>query len=41
MQSAKTNLNIINLFFSIAKGIQQRLTETDTKVGVWIEGSYY
>nr|AAM64619.1 putative Ras-like GTP-binding protein [Arabidopsis thaliana] len=29
--SAKTNLNVENVFMSIAKDIKQRLTETDTK----------
>ncbi|CAL9229018.1 unnamed protein product [Arabidopsis halleri] len=29
--SAKTNLNVENVFLSIAKDIKQRLTETDTK----------
>lgn len=31
LQSAKTNLNVENVFLSIAKDIKQRLTETDTK----------
>ncbi|XP_022011307.1 ras-related protein RABE1d-like [Helianthus annuus] len=30
-KSAKTNLNVEQVFFSIATDIKQRLTETDTK----------
>ncbi|MFS7903503.1 putative small GTPase, P-loop containing nucleoside triphosphate hydrolase [Helianthus anomalus] len=32
--SAKTNLNVEQVFFSIAKDIKQRLSETDTKAEV-------
>lgn len=31
MQSAKTNLNVEQVFFSIARDIKQRLSETDSK----------
>ena len=30
-QSAKTNLNVEQVFFSIARDIKQRLSETDSK----------
>jgi len=38
LQSAKTNLNVENVFMSIAKDIKQRLTETDTKAEVRTAG---
>lgn len=31
MQSAKTNLNVEEVFFSIARDIKQRLAEADSK----------
>ena len=31
LQSAKTNLNVEQVFFSIARDIKQMLAETDTK----------
>jgi len=31
LQSAKTNLNVEEVFFSIARDIKQRLAETDAK----------
>jgi hypothetical protein len=31
LQSAKTNLNVEQVFFSIARDIKQRLSETDSK----------
>lgn len=31
MQSAKTNLNVEEVFFSIARDIKQRLADTDSK----------
>lgn len=34
MQSAKTNMNVEEVFFSIAKDIKQRLAESDTKAEV-------
>lgn len=34
LQSAKTNLNVEQVFMSIAKDIKQRLTESDTKAEV-------
>lgn len=34
LQSAKTNLNVEEVFFSIARDIKQRLAETDTKAEV-------
>lgn len=34
MQSAKTNLNVEEVFFSIARDIKQRLTESDSKAEV-------
>lgn len=34
LQSAKTNLNVEQVFFSIARDIKQRLAETDTKAEV-------
>lgn len=34
MQSAKTNLNVEEVFFSIARDIKQRLSDTDTKAEV-------
>jgi len=33
-QSAKTNLNVEEVFFSIAKDIKQRLADTDSKAEV-------
>lgn len=33
-QSAKTNLNVEEVFFSIGRDIKQRLAETDSKVEV-------
>jgi len=36
MQSAKTNLNVEEVFFSIARDIKQRLAETESKVEVWL-----
>lgn len=33
-QSAKTNMNVEEVFFSIAKDIKQRLAETDSKAEV-------
>lgn len=33
-QSAKTNLNVEDVFYSIARDIKQRLAETDTKAEV-------
>ena len=33
-QSAKTNLNVEQVFFSIARDIKQRLAETDSKAEV-------
>lgn len=36
MQSAKTNLNVEEVFFSIAKDIKQRLAESDSKSEVLI-----
>lgn len=35
-QSAKTNMNVEEVFFSIAKDIKQRLAETDSKSEVWV-----
>ena len=34
LQSAKTNLNVEEVFFSIARDIKRRLAETDSKVEV-------
>lgn len=34
LQSAKTNLNVEEVFFSIAKDIKQRLAESDSKTEV-------
>lgn len=34
LQSAKTNLNVEEVFFSIGRDIKQRLSETDTKTEV-------
>lgn len=34
LQSAKTNMNVEEVFFSIAKDIKQRLAETDSKAEV-------
>lgn len=34
MQSAKTNMNVEEVFFSIAKDIKQRLAESDTRAEV-------
>lgn len=36
LQSAKTNLNVEQVFFSIARDIKQRLAETDSKPEVEI-----
>lgn len=36
MQSAKTNLNVEEVFFSIARDIKQRLAETDSKSEVLV-----
>lgn len=36
LQSAKTNLNVEEVFFSIAKDIKQRLADTDAKAEVRI-----
>jgi hypothetical protein len=36
MQSAKTNMNVDEVFFSIARDIKQRLAETDSKAEVFI-----
>lgn len=33
-QSAKTNLNVEEVFFSIAKDIKQRLSDSDSKAEV-------
>lgn len=35
LQSAKTNLNVEQVFFSIAKDIKQRLADTDSKAEVF------
>ena len=35
-QSAKTNFNVEQVFFSIARDIKQRLTENDSKAEVHI-----
>lgn len=35
MQSAKTNLNVEQVFFSIARDIKQRLADSDAKPEVW------
>lgn len=35
MQSAKTNLNVEEVFFSIARDIKQRLANTDSKAEVY------
>ena len=34
LQSAKTNLNVEEVFFSIGKDIKQRLADTDTRAEV-------
>jgi len=34
LQSAKTNLNVEEVFFSIAKDIKQRLADTDARAEV-------
>lgn len=34
MQSAKTNMNVEEVFFSIARDIKQRLAESDSKAEV-------
>ena len=34
MQSAKTNLNVEQVFFSIARDIKQRLADTDSRAEV-------
>jgi len=36
MQSAKTNMNVDEVFFSIARDIKQRLAESDSKTEVFI-----
>ena len=41
MQSAKTNLNVEQVFFSIARDIKQRLAETDSKPEVQIIAPIY
>lgn len=38
LQSAKTNLNVEQVFFSIARDIKQRLAETDSKSEVRVIG---
>lgn len=35
LQSAKTNLNVEEVCFSIARDIKQRLADTDSKAEVW------
>ena len=35
MQSAKTNLNVEQVFFSIARDIKQRLVDTDSRAEVF------
>lgn len=35
VQSAKTNLNVEEVFFSIARDIKQRLADTDSKAEVY------
>lgn len=35
LQSAKTNMNVEEVFFSIAKDIKQRLAETDSRAEVY------
>jgi len=35
LQSAKTNLNVEEVFFSIARDIKQRLADTDNKAEVF------
>jgi len=35
LQSAKTNLNVEEVFFSIARDIKQRLVDTDSKTEVF------
>lgn len=35
MQSAKTSLNIEEVFFSMARDIKQRLADTDSKAEVY------
>lgn len=35
MQSAKTNMNVEEVFFSIARDIKQRLADTDSKAEVF------
>jgi GTPase SAR1 family protein len=34
LQSAKTNLNVEEVFFSIARDIKQRISETDSRAEV-------
>ena len=34
LQSAKTNMNVEEVFFSIARDIKQRLADTDSKADV-------
>jgi len=41
LQSAKTNLNVEQVFFSIARDIKQRLAETDSKPEVQIIAPIY
>lgn len=36
MQSAKTNMNVEEVFFSIARDIKQRLAESDSKAEVLV-----
>lgn len=40
MQSAKTNLNVEEVFFSIARDIKQRLAETDSKAEVKVNTNF-
>jgi Ras-related protein Rab-8A len=35
-KSAKTNLNVEQVFFSIARDIKQRLSESESKPEVWL-----
>lgn len=41
LQSAKTNLNVEEVFFSIAKDIKQRLADTDAKAEVRLSFRFY
>jgi len=36
MQSAKTNMNVDEVFFSIARDIKQRLADNDSKTEVFV-----